>query len=149
MPNDQPITITVSAADYQRIVELAYLGEWFINSHHDTEFQDDAASDVLQKVLAVQPLALVGRDVETGNYYLESEWTERLYDQYISDYDDHVFWDELIERLAQRDLAKSRGVSPDEINREEDLRELRPLEDRYREELEGNGVERLEITDGF
>jgi hypothetical protein len=72
-----------------------------------------------------------------------------LYDAYILDYDDHVFWDELTERLAQRDLAKQRGVSPDEINRDDDLLELRPLEERYHRELEEHGVERLDISTDY
>ena len=80
---------------------------------------------------------------------MKAEWTERLYDEYILDYDDHTFWDELTERLAMRDLAKERGVDPNSINRDDDLLQLRPLEDRYRTELEEHGLDRLDISSGF
>jgi hypothetical protein len=143
------VNLALTPQQYQKLIELAYLGEWVINAHHDTEFQDDEAGDVLQALLAVRPQPDIGRDDETGQYYMSTEWIERLLDTYILDYDDHVFWDELTERLAQRDLARARGVSPDDINRDDDLLELRPLEERYREELEEHGIERLDISSEY
>jgi hypothetical protein len=143
------LNITLTPQQYQKLVELTYLGEWVINAHHDTEYQDDQATDALRALLAAHPLPEVTHDDETGQYYMSTAWSERLYDTYILDYDDHVFWDELTERLAQRDLARSRGVSPDDITRDDDLPELRPLEDHYREELEEHGIERLDIATGY
>jgi hypothetical protein len=135
--------------EYRKLIELAYLGEWLINSRHDNEFQDEAAEAVVQRLLEAGPPAGVSRDEETGEYYLEEDWAERVYVDYIADYDDHVFWDELAERLAQRDLARSRGVDMDDVNREDDILELRPLEDRYRLELDEHGVERLDISSEY
>jgi hypothetical protein len=135
--------------EYRKLVELAYLGEWMINAHHDTEYEDESAGKILQRLLARPGLSDVGRDEETGEYYMETEWVERLYDAYILDYDDHVFWDELTERLSQRDLARLRGVSSTDIVRDDDLLELRPLEEHYRTELEEHGVDRLEIPTDY
>jgi hypothetical protein len=135
--------------ELNRLIELAHLGEWLVNSQHDHDFQDDAATGVTQKLLAASKAPGVEQDPETGNYYLAPEWSDRLYDQYITDYDDHVFWAELTERLAQRDLAKHRGVAMDDINRDEDIRQLRLLEERYRSEFEERGVDRLDVTDDF
>ncbi len=149
MAEERIISINLTAEQHRKLIELAYLGEWFINAHHEAEFQDEAATEALQKMLGAHALAGLSRDAETSNYYLDADWSDRLYDQYIADYDDHVFWDELAERLAQRDLARKRGVSMDDIEREDDLLELRPLEERYRRELERDGVERLEFTDIF
>ncbi len=149
MAEERIISLNLTTEQHRKLIELAYLGEWFINAHHEAEHQDEPATEALQKLLGAHVLAGLSRDVETGNYYLDSVWSDRLFDEYISDYDDHVFWDELTERLAQRDLARKRGVSMDDIEREDDLLELRPLEDRYRRELERDGVERLEFTDRY
>ena len=137
--------------EYRKLIELAYLGEWLINAHHDTDFQDDSAGAALQRLLETgrEEVDGIERDAETGEYFMQADWVEQLYDQYIMDYDDHVFWDELTERLAARDLARSRGVSPDDVNRDDDILELRPLEDVYRRELEEHGIEHLELQDGF
>lgn len=132
--------------EYLKLIELAYLGEWMINAHHDPEYQDDPATRIVQRLLAAGPPPGASRDEETGGYYLDTEWMDRLYDTYILDYDDHVFWDELTERLASRDLARERGVSAEDIDRDADLSELRPLEERYREELEEHGIDRLGIS---
>jgi hypothetical protein len=135
--------------EYRKLIDLAYLGEWMINAHHDTDYQDDAADHVLQRLLSATGLPDADQDPETGEFFMKSDWVERLYDAYIMDYDDHVFWDELTERLAQRDLARIRGVSPNDINRDDDLVELKPLEERYRTELEERGIDRLEISSEY
>ena len=77
--------------EFRKLIELAYLGEWLINAHHDTEFQDDTAGAVVQRLLAVNPLEGIGQDDETGEFFMRDEWVEELYDKYILDYDDHVF----------------------------------------------------------
>jgi hypothetical protein len=143
------MNVPLEPEEIKRLVELVYLGEWVINAHHDPDYQDDDASAVVQKIMAASKVKGVDKDIETGQFYLDTNWAERLYDQYIVDYDDHVFWDELIERLAQRDLAQQRGVPMDEISRDEDIRSLRPLEEKYRHELEENGIDRLELGGGF
>jgi hypothetical protein len=135
--------------EYKKLVELTYLGEWLVNSHHDPEHQDETAESVFQKVLAAAPVRGIGQDVETKDFFVKDEWAAKLYEDYIADYDDHVFWDELTERLAQRDLAKLRGASADSIDREEDLTELRPLEEKYHFELEEHGIDRLNIDPDF
>lgn len=143
------MNLSVDAKQYRKLLELAYLGEWMINAHHDTEAQDDEAATALQQLMSQVTDPDIGRDEETGEFYMSSEWAERLFDTYILDYDDHVFWDELAERLASRDLAKERGISPDDIVRDDDLPDLRPLEDRYRLELEERGIDRLEISSDY
>jgi len=143
------MNVQLEPEEFRKLIELAYLGEWLINAHHDTEYQDDGASAVVQRLLASHALEGVGKDDETGEFFMRDEWVEELYDKYILDYDDHVFWDELTERLAQRDLARRRGVPMDQVNRDDDLLELRPLEEVYRQELEDNGVERLDIRETY
>jgi hypothetical protein len=136
--------------EYRKLIELAYLGEWLINAHHDSEVQEEEASLVLQRLLAAAPASeLIAQDPETGDYFMKDVWVEQLYESYILDYDDHVFWDELTERLAQRDLARRRGVDMDGISRDEDLMDLIPLEEKYHRELETNGIDRLAIDPDY
>lgn len=145
----KPLDLHLEPDELKQLIELAYLGEWLVNAHHSTDHQDDSADKRLQQLLKLAKLPEIGKDAETGEYFIESEWANRLYDQYILDYDDHVFWDELTERLAQRDLARIRGIAIEEIDRDEDLAKLRPLEQTYREEFERNGVDHLELGEHF
>ena len=138
----------LNETEYRELLRLAYLGEWLINAPHDTEHQDEAASLALQRLLAIgRGLPEIDRDAETTEYFIGAEVANRFYDEHISDYDDHVFWEELAERLAARDLATKRGVNPDTIDREEDISALKPIEDSYRKEFEHYGIERMEIED--
>lgn len=143
------IKLEFTNEEFRKLIELAYLGEWMVNAQHDPEFQDEPAGVIVQKLLAAHKLPDVDLDAETGEYFMKSAWTERLYDEYILDYDDHTFWDELTERLALRDLARERGVEADLIIRDDDLMHLKPLEERYRSELEEHGLDRLDISSGF
>jgi hypothetical protein len=143
------IKLELTTEEFRKLIELSYLGEWMVNAQHDPDFQDESAVALTQKLLAAHKLPAVDLDAETGEYFMKSAWTERLYDEYILDYDDHTFWDELTERLAQRDLARERGVEADQLSRDDDLLELRPLEERYRQELEEHGLDRLDITTQF
>ena len=143
------VKLEFTAEEFRKLIELAYLGEWMINAQHDPEFQDEEAGKVVQGLLSAHKLPNVDLDDETGEYFMKSEWTERLFDEYILDYDDHTFWDELTERLALRDLARERGVDGDQVNREDDLIELRPIEEHYRQELEEHGLDRLDINSSF
>jgi len=143
------VKIELTNEEFRKLIELAYLGEWMINAQHDPDFQDEAATAAVQKLMGAHKVEGVDVDAETGENFMTSDWTERLYDEYILDYDDHIFWDELTERLAQRDLARERGIDADQLNRDDDLLELRPLEDRYRAELEEHGLDRIEISPRF
>lgn len=132
--------------EYRKLIELAYLGEWMVNAEHDPEFHDEAAGKVVQRLLAAGHLKQVDRDAETGNYLMATEWTDKLFEDYILDYDEHVFWDELAERLALRDLARELGVPEDSMERDEHLPELRRREARYRQEFDDHGLSRVEIN---
>jgi hypothetical protein len=143
------VNVELTPDEFKKLLELAYLGEWMVNAQHDSEYQDDEADATVQRLLSASPFPGIERDVETGQYFMHSEWTDRLYEDHIVDYDDHVFWDELAERLALRDLAKRQGTSSDLLSPDEDLPALRALEERYQQEFEDHGLDRLEISPEF
>ncbi|QQR52479.1 hypothetical protein IPG36_08140 [bacterium] len=144
------MTIKLSADDYRRLVELAYLGEWMINAQHNPDFHDTAATQVLQQLLAAHPeLKHVEQDPETGDYFMTDDWTDALYEKHVLDYDDHVFWDELVDRLAARDVSRQLGIDAEDLERDDYLEQLLPLEDRYRQEIEARGLDRLEVKPDY
>jgi hypothetical protein len=143
------VKIELTTEEFRKLIELAYLGEWMINAQHDPEFEDESAGALVQKLMGAHKLPNIDVDDETGEYFMKSDWSERLYDEYILDYDDHTFWDELTERLALRDLARERGVEADQLSRDDDLLELRPIEEKYRAELEEYGLDRIDIKQDF
>ena len=68
--------------------------------------------------------------------------------QYIDDYDNQTFWEELIERLANRDfLAKYGEEAIQKMSFEERFTKFQEFEERYDEEFEDHGIERIVISD--
>ena len=120
-----------------------------LNAHHVDDHQDENATQLFQQLLSSVDVEGVETDAETGRKYLIADWDTMLQEQKISDYDDHTFWEELTERLAERDLAKRTGQRVEDIDRDEDLLELKPLEDRYRHEFEEHGLDRLQIHSDY
>jgi hypothetical protein len=143
------VKVEFTPEQLSKLIEMAYLGEWMINSQHSDEFRDETAIAALQGLMAGSRIEGIECDPESGDYYLDNEWAEQIYDRYVVDYDEHVFWDELAERLAQRDLARERRLPTEEIDRDDDRIDLRPIEDRYRNEMEENGLDRIEVVGDF
>lgn len=143
------VELSFSQEQYRKLIELAYLGEWMLNAHHADDHQDDSATQLVQQLLTALDIEGVETDPETGRKFLIAEWDTLLQERTISDYDDHTFWEELTERLAERDLAKRTGQRVEDIDRDEDLIELKPIEERYRHEFEEHGLERLQIQSDF
>jgi hypothetical protein len=148
MDFDPNLQLGVTAEQFAEILRLAYLGEWLINSQHDSEHQDDGATEALQVLLALaaklSPDA-VGQDEETGRYFVREELARAWQERHVLDYDDHVFWQELAERLAERDLATELGLATDGLDLEEYAAQLRELRDRYWRELDQHGIERVDF----
>lgn len=87
----------------------------------------------------------VGQDAETGSYFVHEELAKAWQEHHVVDYNDHVFWQELAERLAERDLARELGTDPAGLDVEEYAAQLRELRERYWQELDRYGIERIDF----
>ena len=146
MEFDPQLQLGITAEQFAEILRLAYLGEWLVKSQHDSEHQDEGATQALQVLLALasklSPDA-VGQDEETGRYFVREELARSWQERHVGDYDDHIFWQELAERLAERDLAEELGLVTDGLDLEEHAAKLRELRERYWRELDQHGIERV------
>ena len=143
------MNLELSSEEFKKIVELAYLGEWMINAQHDAAYQDEEADAAVQRLLSASTLPDIDKDDETGQFFMKSEWTDRLYEDHVLDYDDHIFWDELAERLALRDLAQQQGIAEELVSPDDNVQALRRLEEHYQQEFEDHGLDRVEISPEF
>jgi len=66
---------------------------------------------------------------------------------FIGDYDGFCFWEELINRLAERDALKEFGSTPlDKIDLEEFLNKKSAYLRQYEKEVEENGILNFEFN---
>ncbi len=127
---------------------MAYLGEWVVNANR-VEDREEAfralASYVYSFAESFGYANLIDSSSGGGKCYA-SRHLEEVCEGYIQDYDNEIFWDELADRLAERDLLAQFGRNVIKKMSPEELFEKRTaLAERYEEEFQKYGLKRLII----
>lgn len=147
--------LELSDADFERLLKLTYLGEIVMNDWTPVEQwteEQRASSDLLldlQAKAADNPgtADLVGQDTRTGEW-LPSPLMREEMEPYVARYDDEAFWDELVHRLARRDLNKEYG--PETLSQMSDAHMAeaeKSLIDYYNDEVDEHGLDRLVVEE--
>jgi hypothetical protein len=142
--------------DNEQIVQLVrsvQLANWVVNATKSPDEQDESMNDFKQYVLAAVFAAgkkdLIHYDKELDGHFLNGELEEDL-QNLIDDYDEDIFWEELVARLADRDWARKHGSAPVEDEghdaRYERMLQISKEEEKYGEEFEEFGIEHLELV---
>ncbi len=139
--------IKFTKEQYKNLIKLVYLGNWMANAIR-TDDRIREFDDLEQYIYSCCKDSGIQKYIEYDNklkkFFVREELEE--IDQYIDDYDDYNFWDELIFRLARRDLLKEYGEDAvRKMSWEELLEKEAPFLEKYGEEFEKYGIERLEI----
>ncbi len=140
--------IILTKDQYEKLMELVYLGNWLLNSYRGDERLEEY-DRVAEQVLSFAPSNGLQDRVEfdefEGRYFPSRKLDEDL-KKFVDEYDDDVFWNVLIERLAERDLIRARGEEAvDAMDYDEYSRSLEPYLKKYEKEIDDSGVEHLEI----
>jgi len=145
------MNLELDRQELEKLLELAYLGDWMLNGRHDAGDRDKEFEPLLQKLYELAEQEgfgyLIAADEETGGLKPSPAFDARVDGaEFIAHYDDHVFWDELALRLAERDLESEVGSDAYKAmlahEREEKVDEIAANYDR---EFEKRGLSRLKI----
>ncbi|MGP4076506.1 hypothetical protein [Halobacillus sp. K22] len=142
------VNLELSQKQYEKLVETVYLGTWMINS---TRMElDDDFEEVREVVLAkYKEAGLEDRVVhqeEVDIYDLDVDYESKLLDTYVEEYDEFSFWDKLVEKLADKEMAERYGTSREKMT--EEMMEARvQIEEKIEQKLEETGVTKLNFTD--
>lgn len=143
------MNISLTTEQYKTLLITTYLGNWMVNAHQieTNKTFDRLASHVYSWAESFGMGSLVELDPDNGQYY-PTRALDELAAEYLDAYDNETFWDELLERLAERDLLAKHGQDVvEKLTVEERFTELEEFEERYDEEFEKHGVARLTIKD--
>lgn len=140
--------ITLTKDQYAKLLELTYLGNWVVNSYRGEERLEDY-DRTAEHVLSFAPSTGLQDRVEfdefEGRYFPSRKLDEEL-KPLVDEYDDDVFWNVLIERLAERDLVRAQGEETvDKMDWDEYNRNIETYIKKYEKEIDDSGVEHLEI----
>ncbi len=149
--------IEISKEEYADLLDLFHVAEWVLLSHKTkVDPRIEKYDFIIQRFYALAGEMgrgdLIEYDPDSGKYRPTRafEDTSRAL-EFIDEFVDHSFWDELIIRFAERDVARQvGGYEQLELLGHEDRHALEdPLEEQYSEEFTERGIERLEIVEQF
>lgn len=139
--------IEISKTQYKTLVKALFLANWVVNCHK-TDEPDDEFERLEQHILSQGKffdLKNVEFDEKHGKYYHDSDFemkTVMLLDEFV----DVSFWNELTERLAERDFIQALGEKAImKMSRDERFTKFYEFADPYEAEFAENGIDKLMI----
>ena len=146
--------IEFSKAEYRSLIELLYLAEWVLTSHDEKpDPKKERYSHLCQKIYASAKAMGCESLIENEKSLRTFMPTQKLEElesvrEAIEFYNSETFWEELIERLVERDMIVMLPTMAKEPATPEEYWEMAsPIEERYVTEFGSNGVRRLKISE--
>ena len=133
--------IELTDKQFQNLLQLAYMGEWMLQAY---EQADNAGEiDELMQRLYESAYRQGNDDIEfdkkMGGYVPCQEFEDDC-DASVEHYDEQTFWEELILRMANRDLQQNGG---DKLPPKEFEKKQNELIQKYEKEFGKNGINNL------
>jgi hypothetical protein len=139
--------IEFNKARYKTLVKALFLASWVVNSHK-TEEPDDEFERLEQYVLSYGKffdLKNVDFEETNGKYYHDMDFEQKTL-KHLDTFVEESFWDELIERLADRDFFRAYGDAKiRKMSRDERFTKYHELAVPYEEEFSLHGLDNLVI----
>ncbi len=149
--------IDITKEEYHDLLELLHVANWILIFHKtQVEPAVEKYDALIQKLYSLAGEMgrpdLVETDPGTGKYRPTKTFEDSSRSlAFIDDFVDHSFWDELIIRFAERDAARQAGGydQMDHLTHGDRHALLDPLEKKYADEFNENGIDRLEIVERY
>lgn len=152
---EREMKVNITKKEYKVLVDMLEIADWVLRSYRLEDDPETAEYQALgQKFLALAKdmgaRNLVDFDAETGRYYASAVHEEKSrMMEFIDEYNNDVFWDELAERLALRDLVRAEGEERIRaMNFDERSEKIETLRGAYLDEFHANGITRLGLLEG-
>ncbi|MCQ2605090.1 MAG: hypothetical protein MJ204_00930 [Bacteroidales bacterium] len=133
--------IELTDKQFQDLLQLLYMGEWVLQAYEPAPNANDV--DALEQNLYESAYRQGNDDIEFDKKlggYVPCEEFEEDCDAIIEKYDEHTFWEELIIRMANRDLA---AMGADQLPPREFEKKQNELIKKYEKEFAMNGINNL------
>ncbi|MBE7410866.1 MAG: hypothetical protein L6Q54_08710 [Leptospiraceae bacterium] len=159
------VNIEFSNEQYLNLLAIFYLGIFVCDTvEFDEEIDDDSfieANEFLDYEELEQYLLSFSKDAQLGDEYVQYDevlgkyFQTNLFEeetgvlQAIEDYDDAIFWEELVFKLSRRDFILQYGEkNVQAMSLEEKIEKEQPFYERYSEEFFKHGIRNLQILKG-
>lgn len=133
--------------EYEALAIMVYAGDWIINSYEVPKNRKKIYTEVKKKVFSQADKFGKGNMIihlpKYDLYQLKNEYGEEgIAMKFIEAYENAVFWDELINHLAKRDILHEYGREVlEEMEPAERIRLLMEKEEEYGKIFEEHGLD--------
>lgn len=143
------IELKLTKRQYKALLDLVYLGDWMVNGIRVEPLApyDDAAQQVYALAEKAGCGELAGYDPELKRHVVfdEAEPGARL-SEFKAAYDEETFWQELVERLSDRDLEREHGADAlAKMGKDELIKLQIASEEAWDKEFRERGIDQLEL----
>lgn len=142
--------LSFSKDELKALLELSVIADWVMTAHDN---EDDERKDpyikLVQKIYAFAHKNGMTKEIEhledVQEFFPDETWEEKsLARAFISEFEEKTFWDELIERLAERELnLKLQGNETENFQHHMEIFE--EFAGKYANEFAENGIANLDI----
>ena len=144
--------IDLTRRDYQSLLTVLEIADWVLHAYSSEEPAESAPIRALeQKILALADDFGCGELVEFDPVE-QRYWLTREYDEvsdaseFIEQFENDNFWEQLTDRLVERDLIRQLGEKAvKRLDFDQLAEKSEPYQRLYGEEFLTHGVDRLEI----
>ena len=142
--------INITKKQYRLLLDILSIAEWVMDAYKVEEDPKSKPYKEVEQLFLSRAKEfgfdnLVEYDREDDKYYPTREYEDLETDRvFIDEFEDDVFWEELCNRLAKRDLMRTHGV--EKVARMEILERLTTQDkiiEKYQNEFYENGLENL------
>ncbi len=149
--------IEIMKEEYRLLLDVLHMAQWVMGAH---KTEGDARAEPYEKLIqkfyalaeAMGLERMIEYDPEQKEYFQTREFEDASGSwEFIDEFTDATFWDELIHRLTDRDVARKVGGYDqlDKLNMKERFTLEAPVLEKYAKEVDENGVDRLEVVEHF
>lgn len=144
-------TIEFTRKQFETLLKAVYLGNWVANAHRETgtlREYDEMEDYIFSQAEKFGLGKYADHEAEDGKHYFPSMEFEENTDVHSlhEEYDASSFWDEIIDRLGERDFyMRYREVEIEKMDDEERFEKLHECCDEWAEEISRYGIRRLDV----
>ncbi len=127
------MNVEISKQEYRDLLDILSMADWVMTAHNSGK---DGRTESYERLIQ--------------KFYSLAKDTSRSW-EFIDEFTEDAFWDELTHRMTERDMARQAGGYEQlrSLSREEWSALEAPIHERYSEEFYRSGIERLEIAEHY